>query len=386
MAEQAFIESVREWLDEHHTEEVRAAPAESGLRNAFVKKLADQGWICPNWPKEYGGAALSFQEHIALVQEFRQRGVAVPEDVQSRNMIGPTLLEFGTEEQKLRHLPRIARAEVRWCQGYSEPGSGSDLASLSTKAVKEGDHYIVNGQKIWTSGAHEANWIYVLVRTNLDAPKHEGISMVLMDTDQPGVTVRPIKLISGTSPFCETFFDNAIAVDLVGQQDRGWTIGKRLLQHERAGISGMGATGVTAQPSGPVCYHLAELARQYIGEDANGRISDPAFRDEIIQYRFNQQAMQLTLARVRAENDSGETEAFATSIFKYVGANQSKAETELQVRIRGCQGTGWEGDTFTPGDIASTRGWLGARAISIAGGSNEVQLNIVAKRVLGLPD
>ena len=148
----------------------------------------------------------------------------------------------------------------------------------------------------------------------------------------------------------------------------------------------MGATGVTAQPSGPVCYHLAELARQYIGEDANGRISDPAFRDEIIQYRFNQQAMQLTLARVRAENDSGETEAFATSIFKYVGANQSKAETELQVRIRGCQGTGWEGDTFTPGDIASTRGWLGARAISIAGGSNEVQLNIVAKRVLGLPD
>ena len=386
MSEETFITGVREWLDEHHTEEVRTAPAESDLRAAFVKKVADQGWICPNWPKEYGGAGLSFQDHIALVQEFRKRGVAIPEDVQSRNMIGPTLLEFGTEEQKLRHLPKIARAEVRWCQGYSEPGSGSDLASLSTKAVKEGDHYIVNGQKIWTSGAHESDWIYVLVRTNPDAPKHEGISLVLMDMDQPGVTVRPIKLISGTSPFCETFFDDAIAVDLVGTQDRGWTVGKRLLQHERAGISGMGATGATAKPSGTERYHLAELARQYIGEDATGRISDPAFRDEIIQHRFNQQAMRLTLARVREENDSGETEGFATSIFKYVGATQGKADTELQVRIRGSQGTGWEGDAFTPGDIGSTRNWLGSRASSIAGGSNEVQLNIVAKRVLGLPD
>ncbi|MEM7363841.1 MAG: acyl-CoA dehydrogenase family protein [Pseudomonadota bacterium] len=386
MAAEAFIAGVREWLDEHHTEEVRTAPAESDVRNAFVKKVADQGWICPSWPKEYGGAGLSFQEHIALVQEFRQRGVAIPEDVQSRNMIGPTLLEFGTEEQKLRHLPKIARAEVKWCQGYSEPGSGSDLASLSTKAVKEGDHYIVNGQKIWTSGAHLSDWIYVLVRTNPDAPKHEGISLVLMDMDQPGVTVRPIKLISGTSPFCETFFDDAVAVDLIGQRDRGWTIGKRLLQHERAGISGMGASGATAKPSGPERYHLAELARQYIGEDADGRISDSAFRDEIIQHRFNQQAMRLTLARVREENDSGETEAFTTSIFKYVGATQGKADTELQVRIRGCQGTGWEGDAFTPGDIGSTRNWLGSRASSIAGGSNEVQLNIVAKRVLGLPD
>lgn len=386
MNDTAFREEVRNWLQENFKEEFRNAPEGSDARDAWTRQLADKGWIVPDWPKEYGGAGLNFQEHIALIQELSRLGASPPPDVQSRNMIGPTLLEYGSEEQKARHLPKIARAEVKWCQGYSEPGSGSDLASLSTRAVLDGDHWVVNGQKIWTSGAHLSQWIYVLVRTDPQAAKHDGISMVLIDMDQPGVTVRPIKLISGTSPFCETFFDDAVASDLIGQKNHGWTIGKRLLQHERAGISGMGAAGAAGAASGPARDALADLAKRYCGTNDSGGIADRVMREEVINHRLTQRAFQLTLKRTREENESGETLGFATSIFKKVGADLGKSATELQVRIMGSQGTGWEGDSFSPHEIESTRTWLGSRASSIAGGSNEVQLNIIAKRVLGLPD
>lgn len=387
MSEVTLRQVIRDWLAVNYTDAVRNSTEGSEIRTAWYTKLADKGWIAPHWPKQYGGADFNFQEHIALQQEFTSAGViALPGySGQGLNMIGPTLLEYGTDDQKARHLPGIARGEVQWCQGYSEPGSGSDLASLSTSAVLDGDHYVLNGQKIWTSGAHEADWIYVLVRTDPKAKKHDGISMVLVDINQPGVTIKPILLISGSSPFCETFFDDAIASDLIGKPNHGWTIGKRLLQHERSGIAGMGASGAAAAPTGKPHYHLAELAKQYVGA-AGGRISDAVLRDEIIQHRFNQRSLQTTLARTRAENVTGVTLGFATSIFKAVGANQSKAETELQVRIMGAQGTGWEGESFSPQEIGATRNWLSRRAISIAGGTNEVQLNIIAKRVLGLPD
>ncbi len=388
MTIETFREEVRAWLSENFTAEIKAAADGSEERKEWVHRLADKGWIVPNWPKEYGGAGINFQEHIALSQEFGAAGATLPPDNggQARNMIGPTLLEYGTDDQKERHLPKIARGEVQWCQGYSEPGSGSDLASLSTKAVLDGDHYVINGQKIWTSGAHVSDWIYVLVRTDPNAPKHEGISMVLVDMDQPGVTTRPIKLISGASPFCETFFDDAIATDLIGEANRGWTIGKRLLQHERSGIAGMGAGGATARSRGPQRYHLAELSKRYFGETDDGRIADSAFRDEVIRHRLDQLSYQLTLTRTREENQSGETAGHATSIFKAVGANLGKTSTELQVRAMGSQGIGWEVHGFTTGEIEATRAWLGSRASSIAGGTNEVQLNIIAKRVLGLPD
>ncbi len=323
MTVETFREEVRHWLSENFSPEVRTAAEGSDARRGWTRRLADQGWIVPNWPKEYGGAGLNFQEHITLMQEFSTVGATLPFDNggQARNMIGPTLLEYGTEEQKIRHLPKIARSEVQWCQGYSEPGSGSDLASLSTRAVLDGDHYVLNGQKIWTSGAQVADWIYVLVRTDPKASKHDGISMVLVDMDQPGVTVKPIKLISGSSPFCETFFDNAIAADLIGQLNLGWTIGKRLLQHERSGIAGMGAGGAAVRAKGPQKYHLAELAKKYLGETEDNRIDDPTLRDEIIQHRLNQQSFQLTLNRTRAENESGETLGHATSIFKADAAN-----------------------------------------------------------------
>ncbi len=390
MTMENFRGEVRDWLKANFTDEMKSAAEGSEPRREWARRLASRGWGAPHWPKEYGGGGLDLQEHIALLDEFRAVGATMPFDNggQGMNMIGPTLIEYGTEDQKRRHLPKIASGEVQWCQGYSEPGSGSDLASLSTRAVLEGDHYVLNGQKIWTSGADVADWIYVLVRTDPDVPKHDGISLILVDMHQPGVTVKPIRLISGSSPFCETFFDDAIGAreDLVGELNHGWSIGKRLLQHERSGISGMGASGATSQATGRQTYYLAELARRYIGETDDGKILDPAFRDQMLHHKLKAHAFQLTLARSREENASGKTLGAVTSIFKAVGADLDKMNTRLQVQAMGFQGSGWEGEGFSETELATTRIWLGAFASSIAGGTNEVQLNIIAKRVLGLPD
>jgi alkylation response protein AidB-like acyl-CoA dehydrogenase len=298
-------------------------------------------------------------------------------------MIGPTLLEFGTEEQKKRHLPRIVHGEVAWCQGYSEPGAGSDLASLRTRAEDKGDHFVINGQKIWTSGAQFADWMFALVRTDPDVPKHDGISFVLLSMDQPGITVRPIRLISGNSPFCETFFDNAIASkeDLVGELNKGWTVGKRLLQHERSGQGGLGGGRREAGAGGA----LESLAKRYIGEQ-DGQIQDPAWRARVLEMNMNQRAFGLTTRRAMEENRDGRTVGDATSIFKLYGSTLSRDRAAMTVEIMGFQGVGWDGDAFTEQELAATRGWLSSRAVTIFGGTNEIQKNIIAKRVLGLPD
>ena len=232
------------------------------------------------------------------------------------SMIGPTLLEYGTEEQKARHLPDITAGRVQWCQGYSEPNAGSDLAALATRAEDQGDYYLLNGQKVWTSGAATADWMFALVRTDSDAPKHEGISFVLLTMDQPGVTVKPIRLISGSSPFCETFFDNAVAKkeDLVSELNKGWTVGKRLLQFERSGIGGLSGGARAPQPGAM----LVRVAKQYIGE-VDGKINDTAIRQQVTTLNMNRTAFQLTSLRANEENKSG-TPGAATSIFKLYGA------------------------------------------------------------------
>jgi alkylation response protein AidB-like acyl-CoA dehydrogenase len=298
-------------------------------------------------------------------------------------MIGPTLLEFGTEDQKQRHLPRITSGEVNWCQGYSEPGSGSDLASLRTRAVLDGDHFVINGQKIWTSGADHADWMFCLVRTDPDAPKHEGISFVLLPMDQPGVTIKPIALISGSSPFCETFFDDAIAKkeDLIGEINKGWTVAKRLLQYERSGIGDAPDRSKKKKRLNP----YAAIAKEYLGE-TDGRIADPAVRTQVLQHVMQEKSMQLTGQRVMEESKSSGAPGAATSIFKYVGSTLAKNGSELKSMLRGTRGLGWEGAGFTDEDLDATRSWLRDRAVTIYGGTNEVQLNIIAKRVLGLPD
>jgi alkylation response protein AidB-like acyl-CoA dehydrogenase len=292
-------------------------------------------------------------------------------------MIGPTLLEHGTPEQKAEHLPRIASGEIRWCQGYSEPGAGSDLASLKTRAEDQGDHFLINGSKIWTSGAQFADWIFCLVRTDFDVPKHDGISFVLFSMDQPGVTVKPIRLISGASPFCECFFDDVQAqkADLVGQLNRGWGIAKRLLQHERSGLSGVS----------PQTRSIPDVARQY-APFADGAITDPGLRQRVIDHELNSQALAITQKRAREENAEGGTQTYATSIFKLVRSELTKTRNELILSLMGTSGVGWEGDSFNAEELEATRFWLARKAGTIAGGSSEVQLNIIAKRVLGLPD
>ncbi len=347
--------------------------------------MAEKGWTVPTWPVAYGGGGLDTPLFLILLEELQRIHARPPLGGMGVSMIGPTLLEYGTEEQKLRHLPKIASGEIAWCQGYSEPGAGSDLASLQTKAEDQGDHYLVNGSKIWTSGAHHADWIFCLVRTDPNAPKHEGISFILFSMDSPGVTVKPIELINGSSPFCQTFFDDVKVpkVDLVHKENQGWTVAKRLLQHERSGLAAL-ASADTAGPMERIKPHvpLAQLAMQYNDEAI---VSDPILRRDITTNEMQKRAFFLTQQRA-VEEASAQTPGAATSIFNYVEAEYVKAQLELQLRIRGTHGVGWQGEQFTEEEIRMGRLWLEANAISIAGGSNEVQLNIIAKRVLGLPD
>jgi acyl-CoA dehydrogenase len=346
-------------------------------KQRYFEAMVERGWTVPHWPREYGGAGLNAAEHHALRQAMAEVGAPMPLTGMGTTMIGPTLLEHGTPEQKARHLPKIATGETRWCQGYSEPGAGSDLASLKTRAEDQGDHFLINGSKIWTSGAQYADWIFCLVRTDFDVPKHEGISFVLFSMDQPGVTVKPIRLISGASPFCECFFDNvqALKQDLVGQLNRGWGIAKRLLQHERASLSG----------AAPATRSVPDVARRYL-EFKDGAIADPSLRSQVIDHELDAQAYALTQKRAREENADGGTATFATSIFKLVRSELTIRRTELIISLMGSQGVGWEGDAFAEDELAETRFWLARKAGTIAGGSSEVQRNIIAKRVLSLPD
>jgi alkylation response protein AidB-like acyl-CoA dehydrogenase len=393
-----FRSDTRAWLGENCPASIRSPAVEDEMVSGgskhrspnpdsyvWLDRMHEKGWTVPNWPKEYGGADLTMDEYVVLLEELAAINARTPLTGMGVMMIGPTLLEYGTDDQKARHLPKIASGEIRWCQGYSEPGSGSDLASLQTRAVDEGDHFVINGQKIWTSGANFADWIFCLTRTEPQAPKHEGISFLLFTMDQPGVETRPIRLISGSSPFCETFFDDAIAKkeDLIFEKNRGWTVAKRLLQHERSGIHSL-AEAATAKVRTIKGMSLPQAAVHYVGVN-DGKIADPDLRDSVLNQQMNSRAFNLTQSRTVQESEGG-TPGAATSIFKFYGADLRKDQLELQLKVRGSQSLGWEGDAFSDEEQELTRNWLGSKAGSIAGGSNEVQLNIVAKRVLGLPD
>ena len=388
-----FRTETRAWLEDNCPAGARGpGPISTGATSIAINhedtqlwldRMIEKGWTAPVWPTEYGGGGLSTDEYMTLVQEMRRIDARAPLGGMGVSLIGPTLLEYGTDEQKERHIPRIVRGEVAWCQGYSEPGSGSDLASLRTRAEDKGDHFVVNGQKIWTSGAQYADWIFALVRTDPDVPKHEGISFVLMDMHQDGITVRPIRLISGESPFCETFFDNAIARkdDLIGELNKGWTVGKRLLQHERGSMASL-VGGGAVKDTGPV---LEDEAKAFSGE-LDGRIADAALRDRVLSHNMNSHVFHLTQRRTVEEASDGSTPGPATSIFKMYGTELQQEKSSLFVEIRGTQGLGWTGDPFSNRSLMDTRAWLSNRAASIYSGSNEIQRNIIAKRVLGLPD
>lgn len=354
----------------------------------WLERAVTRGYVAPTWETRYGGAGLDAQHAQVLAQEMQAIKALPPATGMGLVMIGPTLLEFGTEEQKLRHLPRITSGSVKWCQGYSEPGAGSDLASLRTRAELHGDHFVINGQKIWTSGGNHADWMFVLVRTDPDAPKHNGISFLLMDMHQEGVTVKPIPLISGSSPFCETFMDDAIAKkeDLIGELNQGWTVAKRLLQYERSGATrNTSGNKKKKRSTKPKLNELAKIAKDYAGEEA-GKIADPAARSAVLAHIMQERALALTATRTVEESKSSGAPGAATSIFKLVGSTLAKNGSELKSQLRGSNGLVWEGESFSADELESTRSWLRDRAVTIYGGTNEVQLNIIAKRVLGLPD
>ena len=387
-----FRGQARAWLAANFPVSLRGAfPADGpedhqGDRETWRRAMADKGWGVPTWPAAYGGGGLTRTQAGVLAEEMAQAGAYNPIGGMGVIMFGPTLLEYGTEAQKHEHIPPIVRGELRWCQGFSEPGAGSDLASLQTRAEDKGDHFVVNGQKIWTSGAQTADWCFCLVRTDA-SKKHEGISFVLIDMRQPGVEARPIRLINDTTPFCETFFTEARAErdNLVGPLNGGWSIAKRLLQHEREGISG--ASGASA--SGPYAMagpSLQDMAKTYAGVDATGRLADPDLRRRLTEHLMEAQAFALTGRRAALEARSNTGPSAASSVLKNVGSKVRIERAELAVEALGHQGLGWTGAGFEDFETAIPKAMLRSKAGAIAGGSWDVQLNIIAKRILGLPE
>ncbi|MDH4392153.1 MAG: acyl-CoA dehydrogenase family protein [Aquabacterium sp.] len=385
-----FRAETRAWLQANCPPEMRTPMASEddvcwGGRNVrysmpaqklWLDRMAARGWTVPTWPRAYGGGGLGNAQAKVLAQEMRALNCRSPLNSFGIWMLGPALLQFGTEAQKLEHLPPIARGEIRWCQGYSEPNAGSDLASLATKAEDRGDHFSVNGQKIWTSYADKADWIFCLVRTSSDS-KHNGISFVLFDMASPGVRTQPIALISGASPFCETFFDN-VRVDkrnLVGELNKGWEVAKVLLGHERAMIGSIGDRAA-AKP-------LGMQAAAAIGLDAQGRLADPLLRAQIAEFEIDEAAFRLMMERAGDLAAGKQAHPALPSMLKYYGAELNKRRWELLMSAFGADALEWESDRSRHGDRART--WLRTKANSIEGGTSEVQLNVVAKRILELP-
>ena len=385
-----FRSETRDWLEANCPPEMREPvgsekDANWGGRKAdyqpgqkeWMDAMASRGWTVPDWPVAYGGGGLTPAQTKALREEMTAMKCRNPLNSFGISMLGPALLKYGTEEQKLDYLPKIARGEIRWCQGYSEPNAGSDLASLATSAEDKGDHYLINGQKVWTSYADKADWIFCLVRTN-KTDKHNGISFVLFDMDSPGVSTKPILLISGYSPFCETFFDNVEVPksQRVHDENKGWDVAKYLLGHEREMISGMGLSSVSGNP-------LIEGAIAAVGLDHEGRLADPLLRASIALFEVRAKAFGAMSERFIDELKAGQAHPAQPSMMKYYGTELNKARHELMMASGGSNAIEWESDRSNHG--AGPRAWLRTKANSIEGGTSEVQLNIVAKRILELP-
>ncbi len=380
-----FRVAIREWLEENCPSEMRDRGSdaaticwggkrwsfESQAQQDWLERCAAQGLTVPTWPRAYGGAGLDRAREKVFHEEMQRINARIPLESFGIWMLGPALLHFGSEEQKLHYLPPIARGEIRWCQGYSEPGAGSDLASLQTKCEDQGDHWLVNGQKIWTSYADKADWIFALVRTDREAPKHTGISFILVDMETQGVSTRPIRLISGESPFCETFFDDVQVPkeQVVHEVNKGWDVAKYLLTHEREMISG-GSAGLTGS---------SRALGAVLTEEAEGAIGT-TLRAEAMRTEIDSLAISLTLERYKDQAEAGHGAGDASAMLKYMGTELNMRVFELLMESGGSDALEWDGPMGSrPSD------WLRTKANSIEGGTSEVMLSIIAKRVLDLP-
>ncbi|MBT4494746.1 MAG: acyl-CoA dehydrogenase [Gammaproteobacteria bacterium] len=391
----AFREETQSWLKDNFppslTKFSMGAEGESdeGQRadlDTWRQRLADKGWGAPTWPAQYGGAGLSHPQAKIISQEMGKISAFNPIPLMAGmgvTMVGPTVLEFGTDDQKERHLPGIASGKVRWCLGLSEPNAGSDLASLACKAEDKGDYFQLNGQKTWTSGANISQWCGAVVRTDPAAKKRNGISFVMLPMDQEGVETRPIQLISGSSPFCETFLNDARAAktDLLGEMNDGWSVVKRLLQHERQSQTQAGSSSSSSsKPS------LLDIAKQYVGAEDDGTLADADLRVRLVNHLMDTQAHGLTVKRITAEARGKVEVSAAASILKNSATRVGQTKAELTLEIMGSQGVGWEGENYTSEEKDTVRDWLWGKAFSIYGGSYEVQNNIISKNILGLPE
>ena len=389
-----FRTDVREWLDANCPESQRKpiTPEEQywgGRRGEFpsedariwFERMRDKGWVAPDWPTEYGGAALDAQQAKILKEEMKRIKARTPIYGLGVWMLGPALLEYGNEAQKQQHLRDIIDGKIRWAQGYSEPGAGSDLASLQCKAEDKGDHFLINGSKIWTTAADKCDWIFCLVRTDFEAKKQEGISFLLIDMASEGVTTTPIELISGESEFCQTFFEDVKVPkeNLVGELNKGWSVAKALLVHERKLMAEIG----TDSPRQVLVPNVA--AREYLEFDDKGKITDAELRRQLVEYDMQMHAIGLTHFRTFEEKIAGERSA-AGLVMKYLGTEAEVAKSELLLAIMGTQALGWEGEGFNTAEIDTLRLWAMSKAMTIAGGSSEIQLNVIAKNVLELPE
>ena len=391
-----FRMDTREWLEENCPESLRHPVASIGEhvwggrkiefktedQRLWFDRMKARGWFCPSWPQEYGGGELSAAEHQILKEEMKRINARPPQVNLGCWMTGPVILEFGTEEQKQEYLPKIANGEIRWCQGYSEPGAGSDLAGLQCKAVRDGDDFIINGSKIWTSYANLSDWIYCLVRTDPDVPKREGITFLLFDMESEGVSIKPIELVNGESHFCQIFFDNVrVPVkNVLGEINKGWTVAKRVLEFERA-MMGEIEEAASRHEDSPV-----KLAKKHL-PIVDGKIADTIIRDRIAKNVMNTRAFNITMQRVIDEFEAKDPMAgMAAVIAKYQGTEEDKRKYQIIMDILGTQGLGWEGPTFDEEELRLPRSFLATYSYTIAGGTSEIQLNIIANRVLGLPE
>ncbi len=378
-----FRTEIRTWIEANCPPEMRKAGKgdddacwggrkftfQSEAQKTWMERCAEKGLTVPDWPKDCGGAGLSPSETKIFRQEMARAGARSPLNSFGIWMLGPALLKFGTDEQKRHYLPQIARGEIRWCQGYSEPGSGSDLVSLQTYGEDMGDHWIVNGQKVWTSYADKADWIFCLVRTNKE-DRYHGISFLLFDMETPGVSTKPIKLISGNSPFCETFFDNVKVPkhQIVGELNRGWDVAKYLLGHEREMISGMGGDG-----------GIASLGKGFKDVMAD----EPVLRAQMALFDVESLSFRAHGERFMDEWKNGKAHPAYSNLMKYIGTELNKKRHELVMAAGGSNSLEWESERSNGGKHA--RDWLRTKANSIEGGTSEVMLNVVAKRILEMP-
>jgi alkylation response protein AidB-like acyl-CoA dehydrogenase len=381
--EQRFRDALRAWLQEQLPVgwgKTVFEPVELQAKIAFLKdwsrKLYAAGYSGLSWPQEYGGAGATLMEQVIFNEEVARVKAPTPYNGIALGMVGPTLIEVGTEAQKQRYLSKMLTCEEIWCQGYSEPGSGSDLASLQTRAIQDGDSFIINGQKVWTSYAHDAAFCFLLARTNPDVPKHKGLSCFIVDMHSPGITIRPLKQMTSESEFNEVFFENVRVPrdNLVGELDNGWMVGIGLLMHERATTSILGQANVQV-----LIQDLCVLAQQ------RGRSQDPVIRQRLAHLHTESEAVKYygyrcLTKRLRGLPPGPEGSAHRLALTRIVQRAQ-----ELAMELEGPYAQLMHGSAWSIQDGTWQFGFLRSRSATIAGGTAEIQLNIIGERVLSLP-